>query len=161
MEFMPLAKPFVGPEEEQEIIDTLRRGAIGTGPKTERFERDFARYIGTEYAVGTDSCTNAMHVSLVALGIGHGDEVITTPVTFVSTVNAIMYTGARPVFVDVEPDTLNIDPDRIKAAVTDRTKAILPVHLYGHPCEMNEILDIASHHNLKVVADCAHAIEAD
>jgi dTDP-4-amino-4,6-dideoxygalactose transaminase len=161
VEFIPVAKPFIGPEEEQEILDTLRSGFIGTGPKTTRFEKEFATYIGRKRAEGIDSCTNSMHMTFEAMGIGKGDEVITTPMTFVATANSIVYTGATPVFVDIQPDTMNIDPDKIEKAVTRHTKAILPVHLYGHPCDMDEILAIAKRHNLKVVADCAHAIEAE
>ena len=161
MEFIPLAKPFIGVEEEQEILDTLRSGLIGTGPKTARFEQEFARYQQRERAVGIDSCTNSLHMALVALGIGPGDEVITTPMTFVATVNSIVYTGATPVFVDVDPDNLNIDPVNIEKAITRKTKAIIPVHLYGHPCDMDAILGIARRHGLKVVSDCAHAIEAE
>ncbi|HEX77016.1 MAG TPA: DegT/DnrJ/EryC1/StrS aminotransferase family protein [Dehalococcoidia bacterium] len=161
MEFMPLTRPFIGEEEEREVIDTLRSGWLATGPKTERFEREFAAYLGRKHALGTNSCTAALHLGLLALGIGAGDEVITTPMTFVATANSIVYTGARPVFVDVEPDTLNIDPRRIADAITERTKAILLVHLYGHPCEMDEIMDIATRFGLKVIGDCAHAIEAE
>ncbi|HEX9896647.1 MAG TPA: DegT/DnrJ/EryC1/StrS family aminotransferase [Dehalococcoidales bacterium] len=161
MEFIPVAKPLMGAEEEQEIIDTLRSGFIGTGPKTAQFEKEFASYIGRKRALGIDSCTNSMHMTFVAMGIGPGDEVITTPMTFVATANSIVYTGATPVFVDVQPDTMNIDPIQIEKAITPRTKAILPVHLYGHPCDMEEILSIAKRHGLKVVSDCAHAIEAE
>jgi len=161
MKFIPLAKPFIGKEEEEEVIDTLRSGLFATGPKTERLESEFATYLGRKHAVGTNSCTAALHLGLLALGIGVGDEVVTTPMTFVATVNSIVYVGARPVFVDVEPDTLNIDPVRIEEALTERTKAIIPVHLYGHPCEMDRILDIAKCHGLKVISDCAHAIEAE
>ena len=161
MQFIPLTKVLIGKEEEEEVIDTLRSGLIGTGPKTERLEREFAAYLGRKHAVGTNSCTAALHLSLLALGVGAGDEVLTTPMTFVATVNSIVYVGARPVFVDVEPDTLNIDPARIQAAITPRTRAIIPVHLYGHPCEMDRILDIARHHDLKVICDSAHAIEAE
>ena len=161
LEFIPLAKPFIGVEEEQEIIDTLRSGLIGTGPKTARFEQEFAQYELRKRAVGIDSCTNSLHLALVALGIGPGDEVITTPMTFVATVNSIVYTGATPVFVDVDPETLNISPERIEKAITRKTKAIIPVHLYGHPCEMDEIMATAKRHSLKVISDCAHAIEAE
>ncbi len=161
VEFIPVAKPLMGAEEEQEVIDTLRSGFIGTGPKTAKFEKEFASYIGRKRALGIDSCTNSMHMTFVALGIGPGDEVITTPMTFVATANSIVYTGATPVFVDVQPDTMNIDPIQIEKAITPRTKAILPVHLYGHPCDMDEILGIAKRHGLKVVSDCAHAIEAE
>jgi len=161
MQFIPLTKPFIGKEEEEEVIDTLRSGLTATGPKTERLEREFAAYLGRRHAVGTNSCTAALHLSLLALGIGTEDEVVTTPMTFVATANAIIYVGARPVFVDVEPDTTNIDPVCIEEAITERTKAIIPVHLYGHPCEMDKILDIAKRHDLKVISDSAHAIEAE
>jgi len=158
---LPLVRTFIGEEEVQEVIDTLRSGLIATGPKTEQFEREFASYIGRKHAIGTDSCTNALHLGLLALGIRKGDEVITTPMTFVATANAIIYSGASPVFVDIEPDTLNIDPEGIKEAITERTKAVIPVHLYGHPCEMDKILEIAKYHGLKIISDCAHAIEAE
>ena len=161
MQPIPMTRPLIGKEEEEEVIDSLRSGLIGTGPKTERLELEFAAYLGRKYAVGTNSCTAGLHLGLLALGIGAGDEVITTPMTFVSTVSSIVYTGATPVFVDVEPHTLNIDPARIEEAITERTRAILPVHLYGHPCDMDRILDIARRHDLKVVGDCAHAIEAE
>ncbi len=161
MQFIPLTKPLIGKEEEEEVIDTLRSGLIGTGPKTERLEREFADYLGRKHAIGTNSCTAGLHLGLLSLGIGRGDEVVTTPMTFVATVNSIIYVGAKPVFVDVEPDTVNIDPVRIEEAITERTRAIIPVHLYGHPCEMDRILDIARRHGLKVISDCAHAIEAE
>ncbi len=161
MEEIPFTKTLIGKEEEEEVLDTLRSTLIGTGVKTEQLEREFAAYQGTRHAVGTNSCTAALHLSLHALGIGPGDEVITTPITFVSTASSIVYTGAKPVFADVEPDTLCIDPACIEAAVTERTQAIIPVHLYGQPCDMDRILDVARRHNLKVVSDCAHAIEAE
>ena len=161
MQFIPLTRSFIGREEEEEVIDTLRSGLIATGPKTERLERDFAAYLGRKHAVGTNSCTAALHLSLLALGIGAGDEVVTTPMTFVATVNSIIYVGAKPVFADIEPDTMNIDPVRIEEAITERTRAIIPVHLYGHPCEMDGILDIARRYSLEVISDCAHAIEAE
>ncbi|UCB42001.1 MAG: DegT/DnrJ/EryC1/StrS family aminotransferase [Dehalococcoidales bacterium] len=161
MEEIPFTRPLIGEEEEAEVVATLRSGLIGTGVKTEHLEREFAAYQGTRHGIGTNSCTAALHLSLHALGIGPGDEVITTAMTFVSTASSIVYTGAKPVFADVEPDTLCIDPARIEAAVTERTRAIIPVHIYGQPCDMDGILDIAQRHNLKVVSDCAHAIEAE
>ena len=161
MQSIPLTKTIIGEEEEAEVIATLRSGLIGTGTKTEQLESEFAAYQGRKCGVGTNSCTAAMHLSLNALGIGPGDEVITTPMTFVSTVSAIIYTGATPVFADVEPGTLCIDPVKIEKAVTERTRAILPVHLYGQPCDMDSIMDIARRHNLNVISDCAHAIEAE
>ncbi len=157
MEFIPVAKPLMGAEEEQEVIDTLRSGFIGTGPKTAQFEKEFASYIGRKRALGIDSCTNSMHMTFVALGIGPGDEVITTPMTFVATANSIVYTGATPVFVDVQPDTMDIDPVQIEKAITPRTKAILPVHLYGHPCDMEEISAVAKKHKLILLEDACQA----
>lgn len=161
MESIPMAKPLIGKEEEEEVLDTLRSGLIGTGVKTEKFEQEFAAYQERKHGIGTNSCTAALHLSLSAFGIGAGDEVITTPITFVATVSSIMYTGATPVFADVQPDTLNIDPARIEEAITERTRAIIPVHLYGYPCDMDRIMDIAERYNLKVISDCAHAIETE
>jgi len=161
MDFIPLAKPVIGKEEENEVIDALRSGLIATGPKTRLLEKEFSGYLGRKHGVGTNSCTAALHLSLIALGVGAGDEVITTPMTFVATANSIIYAGAIPVFADVKPDTMGIDPARIEAAITERTRAIIPVHLYGQPCYMDKILDIAKHHNLKIISDCAHAIEAE
>jgi len=161
MEEIPFSRTLIGKEEEDEVLDTLRSTLIGTGVKTEQLEREFAAYQGTKHGIGTNSCTAALHLSLHALGIGPGDEVITTPMTFVSTASSIVYTGATPVFADIEPDTLCIDPACIEAAITERTRAIIPVHLYGQPCDMDRILYIARRHNLKVVSDCAHAIEAE
>jgi dTDP-4-amino-4,6-dideoxygalactose transaminase len=161
MEEIPFTKTLIGKEEEEEVLDTLRSTLIGTGVKTEQLEREFATYQGRKHGVGTNSCTAALHLSLHAFGIGPGDEVITTPMTFVSTASSIVYTGATPVFADIEPDTLCIDPSKIEVAVTERTRAIIPVHLYGQPCDMERILDIARRHNLKVVSDCAHAVEAE
>ncbi|MSQ11622.1 MAG: DegT/DnrJ/EryC1/StrS family aminotransferase [Dehalococcoidia bacterium] len=158
---MPLIRSYIGVEEEQEVLAALRSGLIGTGPRTERFEKAFAAYLGRKHAIGTDSCTSALHLALRTFGVGPGDEVITTPMTFVATANSIIYAGAKPVFVDVEPDTLNIDPEQVQRAITARTKAVIPVHLYGHPCEMDALAALAKRHRLKVVGDCAHAIEAE
>jgi dTDP-4-amino-4,6-dideoxygalactose transaminase len=130
------------------------------GPNVLNFEKKVARYHGVRQAVGVASCTDALHLSIDALGIGEGDEVITTPFTFFATVESILYTGATPVFVDIEPDTLNIDTRRIEAGVTKRTKAILPVHLFGNPADMGEILRIAKKHRLKVIEDCAQSFGA-
>ncbi len=158
--FLPFSPPYLGEEEIDEVIDTLRSDWITTGPKVKRFERDFAQFIGAPVALAVSSATDAMQVALAALGIGPGDEVITTPMTFCSTVHVIEHVGARPVLVDVEPDTLTIDPAQVERAVTARTRAILPVHLYGHPCAMDELLDIAQRHQLAVVEDAAHALPA-
>ncbi len=158
---IPLAKPYIGVEEEAEVLDTMRSGLIGTGVKTEQLEREFAAYLGSKHAIGTNSCTGSLHLSLHAIGVGPGDEVITTAMTFVSTASSIVYTGAKPVFVDILPDTHCIDPAQVEAAITGRTKAIIPVHLYGQPCDMDSILAIAERHDLAVVNDCAQAIETE
>lgn len=158
--FLPFHRPSLGKAEEREILDTLRSGWITTGPKTIEFEKRFARYIGCKHAIALNSCTAGLHLALVALGIGEGDEVITSPITFPATANVIIHQKARPVFVDVEPDTLNIDPDKIEASITPRTKAIIPIHFAGHPCDMDRILSIAKRYNLAIIEDAAHAIEA-
>jgi dTDP-4-amino-4,6-dideoxygalactose transaminase len=159
-EFLPFSPPLIGEEEIAEVVDTLRSGWITTGPKTKQFEREFAHFIGARSALAVSSATDAMLVGLATLGIGPGDQVITTPMTFCSTVHVIEHLGAQPVLVDVEPDTLNIDPEQVACAVTSCTRAIMPVHLYGHPCEMDALLDIAARHNLYVVEDAAHALPA-
>jgi dTDP-4-amino-4,6-dideoxygalactose transaminase len=158
--FLPFAQPAIGEEEIAAVVDTLRSDWITTGPKTQLFGRRFAEYIGCKNALPLNSCTAGLHTALVALGIGPGDEIITTPMTFTASVNVIEHVGARPVFVDVEPDTLNIDPGKVKTAVNNRTKAIIPVHFGGHPVELDLIHEIASRHDLYVVEDAAHALAA-
>ena len=152
--------PLIGEEEIAEVVDTLRTDWITTGPKSRRFEQEFAQFIGAPAALAVSSATDAMLVGLAALGIGPGHEVITTPMTFCSTVHVIEHLGARPVLVDVEPDTLNIDPRQVARAITPRTRAIMPVHLYGHPCEMETLLDLAERHTLHVLEDAAHSLPA-
>lgn len=159
-EFLPFHRPTIGREEETEVLDTLRSGWLTTGPRTQRFEAEFARYLGARYARGVTSCTAAMHLALVALGVGPGDEVITSPITFPATANVIVHVGATPVFADVEPDTLNLDVDQLEAHITPRTKAIIPVHFAGHPCRMDALAALARKRGLAIVEDCAHAIEA-
>jgi UDP-4-amino-4-deoxy-L-arabinose-oxoglutarate aminotransferase len=132
---------------------------LTTGETVARFERAFASALGRRHAIAVTSCTGALHMSLTALGIGIGDEVITTPMTFIATATAIIEAGARPVFVDVEPDTGNLDPTRVEAAITSRTRAILPVHLYGQMCDMVALRDIASRRGLRIVEDAAHCVE--
>jgi len=158
-DFLPFHKPSFGPEEEKELVDVLRSGWITKSQRTVEFEKRFAEYTGAKYAVGLNSCTAALHLSLVALGIGPGDEVITTPITFAATVNVIEHCGAKPVFADVKADDLNINPEEIKKKITARTRAIIPVHFIGAPCEMDEIFAIADQHGLAVVEDAAHAVE--
>lgn len=160
-EFLPFALPDIGDEEIAEIVDSLRSGWITTGPKTKRFERDFATYLGGEIeAVAVNSATAGLHLALEAIGIGPGDEVITTTHTFTATAEVIRYLNADPVFVDIDPATLNIDVSKIEAAITPRTRAILPVHYGGLACDMTAILDIAARHRLRVVEDAAHALPA-
>jgi dTDP-4-amino-4,6-dideoxygalactose transaminase len=159
-EFLPFHRPTIGREEETEVLDTLRSGWLTTGPRTQRFEAEFARYLGARYARGVTSCTAAMHLALVALGVGPGDEVITSPITFPATANVIVHVGATPVFADVEPATLNLDVDQLEAHITPRTKAIIPVHFAGHPCRMDALVALAKKRGLAIVEDCAHAIEA-
>ena len=159
--FLPFARPLIEKEDIEEVVDTLNSDWLTTGPKTHLFEEEFAKYIGCKYAVAVNSCTAALHISLAALGIGKGDEVITTPYTFVSTVNVILQQGAMPVFVDIKPDTFNINPDSIREKINDKTKAIIPVHFAGQPCEMGKIMKIAKDNNLLVIEDAAHAISAE
>lgn len=158
--FLIFGKPFIGREEIEEVVDTLKSGWWGTGPKTEQFEKAFATYTKAKYALGVNSATAGLHLALKALGVGPGDEVITTPLTFVSTVNVILHCGAIPVFVDVERDSWNIDPRQIEKRITKKTKVILPVHLHGRPSDMDTIMQIAKQHKLFVVEDAAHAAEA-
>lgn len=158
--FLVFGAPAIEEAEINEVVATLRSGWLGTGPKVGRFEAQFRDYIGSKHALAVSSCTAALHLSMIAAGLKPGDEVITTPLTFASTANAILHAGARPVFADVEPDTLNLDPEQVERRVTPRTRAIIPVHLYGRPCNMNALLDIAQWHNLLVIEDAAHAIES-
>ncbi len=158
--FLPFAPPMIGEEEIEEVIDTLRSGWLTTGPKTRRFAEDFAEYTQAPGALTVSSCTAALHLALVSLGVGPGDEVITTPITFAASVNVIEHVGARPVLADVEPDTLNIDPEKIEQAITPATKAIIAVHYAGHPVQLDEIRAIASRHNVHLIEDAAHAIGA-
>ncbi len=158
--FLPFSPPWIGEEEINEVIDTLKSDWITTGPKVKKFEEEFSKYFGAPSALALNSCTAALHTSLVTLGIGPGDEVITTPMTFCASVNVIEHVGARPVLVDVEPDTLNIDHNKIESAITKKTKAILPVHYSGHPVELDAIYEIAERYNLFVIEDAAHAIYA-
>jgi dTDP-4-amino-4,6-dideoxygalactose transaminase len=157
--FLVFGAPQVTDAEISEVVDTLRSGWLGTGPKVARFEEMFRQYIGVEYAMAVNSCTAGLHLSMIVAGLGPGDEVITTPMTFCATVNSIVHTGATPVLVDCDRQTQLIEPQRIEDAITPRTRAIVPVHLCGRPCNMNAIMDIARRHNLLVLEDAAHAIE--
>lgn len=158
---IPISKPFIGQAEKQAVLEVLDSGMLVQGPRVAALEAEFASICGTRYAVATSSGTTALHVALLAHGIGPGDEVITTPFTFAASVNAILYVGARPVFADIEEDTFNINPALVEAAITPRTRAVLPVHLYGYPCDMDALADIARRHHLVIIEDAAQAIGAD
>lgn len=156
---MPFYRHDLGRPELEEIADVFAGPILTTGEKVTQFERMFADYLGRRHALGVTSCTGALHMSLLALDIGPGDEVITTPMTFIATATAIMEAGAKPVFVDVEPDTGNLDARRVEAAITPRTRAILPVHLYGLMCDMRALREIADRRGLAIIEDCAHCVE--
>lgn len=158
---IPISKPYIGDAEKQAVLEVLESGMLVQGPRTAMLEERFAALCGTQYAVATSSGTTALHLALLANGVGPGDEVITTPFTFVASANTIIYAGAKPVFVDIDPETYNINPALIEAAITPRTKAIMPVHLYGYPCDMDAILAIAERHGLALIEDAAQAVGAD
>ncbi|MBN1690971.1 MAG: DegT/DnrJ/EryC1/StrS family aminotransferase [Dehalococcoidia bacterium] len=159
--FLPYHVPSIGEDEIKEVADTLRSGWITTGEKTHRFESEFARYTGAGYAVALNSCTAAMHLALVAAGVGEGDEIITTPYTFAATAAVAIWLKAKPVFVDIDGRSFNINCDLIEAAITKKTRAIMPVHIGGHPCDMDSIMKISSQHNLTVIEDAAHALASE
>jgi len=161
--FIVFGAPPIDEAEIDEVLACLRSGWLGSGPKVAQFERDFAafRRVKATQLAAVNSCTAALHVSMLAADIERGSEVITTPLTFCATVNAILHAGLVPVLADVDPNTQNIDPDAIEAAITSRTRAIVPVHFAGRPCDMDRIMAIARKHNLIVIEDCAHAVEAE
>jgi dTDP-4-amino-4,6-dideoxygalactose transaminase len=153
--------PNLGDDEIDGVVAVMKSGWLGTGPKVAQLEEDFARYKGVGHAAAVNSCTAALHLSLVAAGIGPGDEVITTPMTFCSTVNVIIHAGATPVLADIDPESLNIDPVQVARKITSKTKAILPVHFAGRPANMDALCALANDHDLKIIEDCAHAIETE
>jgi dTDP-4-amino-4,6-dideoxygalactose transaminase len=157
--FIPFHRPSIGEEEIKEVVETLRSGWLTTGPRVARFERDFSDYTSAPHAIALSSATAALHLALAGLGIGPGDEVITTPMTFCATVQAILHVGAIPVLADIGPDG-NIDPEQIEKRITNRTRAVIPVHLAGLPCDMNAIWGLARRHGLHVIEDAAHAAGA-
>ena len=158
--FIVFGSPRIEEDEIQEVVDSLRSGWLGTGPKVAKFEQEFRRYKGEwGHPVAVGSCTAALQLALIASGVGEGDEVITTPMTFCATVNAIIHTGATPVLADIDPDTLNIAPAAIQQCLNNKTKAILPVHFAGRACDMDAICTLANQHDLILIEDCAHAIE--
>ena len=152
-----LAHPMIGDEEKRAVLHVLESGQLAQGPVVAEFEAAFARWIGVKHAVAVSSGTTGLHLALLAHGIGEGDEVITTPFTFIASANAALFVGATPIFADIEPQTLCLDPSLVEAAITPRTKAILPVHLYGHPAQMPELGDIARRRGLLVIEDAAQA----
>lgn len=158
--FVKFSPPLIGEEEIAEVVDTLRSDWLTTGPKTKRFEAEFADFLHAPGGLGLNSCTAALHTALATLEIGAGDEVITTPMTFAATVNVIEQVGARPVLVDVQPDTLNIDPVKVAMAITPRTRALMPVHYAGHPVDLDPLQDVVNECGLFMVEDAAHALPA-
>jgi dTDP-4-amino-4,6-dideoxygalactose transaminase len=160
-EFLPFARPAIGDEEIAELLDTLKSGWITTGPKVERFAREFAEYVGGRFAVPVSSATAGLHVALLALGVGPGDEVVTTPMTFVATLNTIVHCGAVPVLADIDRNTLNVRVEEIEKRIGPKTRAILPVHYVGQPADLDAILELARARNVPVLEDAAHAVGSE
>ncbi|MEB3222813.1 MAG: DegT/DnrJ/EryC1/StrS family aminotransferase [Candidatus Sericytochromatia bacterium] len=158
--FLVFGMPLIEEEEIAEVVATLRSGWLGTGPKTRAFEERFAAHVGVPHALALNSCTAGLHLALDALGVGPGDEVVVPTLTFAATANVVCHVGATPVFVDVDPVTMNLDPAAFEAAITPRTRAVIPVHFAGRPCEMDALVAIARRHGVHVVEDAAHATEA-
>ncbi len=160
-ELLVFGSPLIEEAEIKDVVMAMQSGWLGTGPKVAQFEHDFSVYKNVDNSIALNSCTAALHLSILAAGIGKGDEVITTPLTFCATINAIVHAGATPVLADVNSSTMNIDPQEVEAKITGKTRAILPVHFAGRSCEMNELCRIANQHDLKIIEDCAHAIETE
>jgi dTDP-4-amino-4,6-dideoxygalactose transaminase len=158
--FLPFALPEIGQEEITEVVDALNSGWLTTGPKTSSFENAFSDYLEMPYALAVVSGTAGLHLALEAVGVGPGDQVVTTPYTFTASAEVIRYLGADPVFIDIDPNTFNIDPQKIEEVISERMRAILPVHFGGQACDMAQLIDIANHHELKVIEDAAHALPA-
>jgi dTDP-4-amino-4,6-dideoxygalactose transaminase len=159
--FIPVARPLIGEAEKRAVMEVLDSGQLAMGSRTEAFERAFAAYVGAKHAIGVNSGTAALIVALQAHGVGPGDEVITTPFSFIATATSIIACGATPVFVDIDPFDLNLDPGQVEDAITDRTKAVMPVHLYGHPARIDEIREICEDNELALVEDAAQAHGAE
>lgn len=159
--YISVAKPLIGEEEKRAVMEVLDSGQLAQGSRTEAFEKAFAGYVGTKHAIGVNSGTAALIVALQAHGVGPGDEVITTPFSFIATATSIIACGATPVFVDIDPFDLNMDPNQLEAAITDNTKAVMPVHLFGHPARMTEIAQICEDNELALVEDAAQAHGAE
>jgi len=157
---IPISKPYIGEAEKQAVMEVLDSGMLAQGPRTAKFEERFAQVCGVKHAIATSSGTTALHIALLAHGVGAGDEVITTPFTFIASANSILFTGAKPVFVDIDPETFNLDPRLVEQAITPQTKAIMPVHLYGYVCDMDALQAIADKHGLAIVEDACQAVGA-
>ena len=157
---IPLSRPWIGPEEKAAVIEVLESGMLAQGPRVAALEEAFTGVTGARHAIATSSGTTGLHLALLAHGVGPGDEVITSPFTFIASVNAILFTGAKPVFADIDEATFNIDPARLEAAITSRTKAVMPVHIYGQPCDMDEISTIAQRRGVILLEDAAQAVGA-
>jgi dTDP-4-amino-4,6-dideoxygalactose transaminase len=160
-QFLPFARPALGDEEIAELVDTLKSGWITTGPKVERFTHEFAEYVGGRFAVPVSSATAGLHVALLALGVGPADEVVTTPMTFVATLNTIVHCGAVPVLADIDASTLNVQVEEIEKRLTPKTKAIVPVHYVGQPADLDPLLELAASRRIAVLEDAAHAVGAE
>ena len=160
-ELLVFGSPAIEQAERDEVMAVMQSGWLGTGPKVAQFEQAFSEYKGVAHAAALNSCTAALHLAILAAGIEAGDEVITTPLTFCASINAIIHAGGTPVLADIDPVTMNIDAAQVEAKITSRTKAILPVHFAGRPCEMDALLHLADKHQLKIIEDCAHAIETE
>ena len=154
-QYIPVAKPLIGEAEKRAVMEVLDSGHLAQGPRTEAFEAAFARYIGAKHAIGVNSGTAALIVALQAHGVGPGDEVITTPFSFIATATSIIACGATPVFVDVDPFDFNLDPEKVEAAITDNTKAVMPVHIFGHPARIEELSQLCEENGLALVEDAA------
>lgn len=158
-ETLPFCRAAIGTEEIESVVETLQSGWLTTGPKTRQFEKDLAEYLGAGRVVCLNSCTSALHLALVLKNIGPGDEVITSPITFPSTANVVIHTGADVVFADVSPETMNITPETIEQRITSKTKAVIPVHMAGEPCNMTDIRSLCDARNITLIQDSAHALE--
>ncbi|MBM4062859.1 MAG: DegT/DnrJ/EryC1/StrS family aminotransferase [Planctomycetes bacterium] len=159
--YLVFGQPLIEPPEIDEVVASMKSSWLGTGPKVAEFEKRIAAYKGVPHALALNSCTAGLHLACVVLGLQPGDEVITTPMTFCASVNAIVHAGATPVLADVDPATMNLDPEQVRRKITKRTKALLPVHFAGRPCDMDPLMAIAKEHRLVVIEDCAHAIETE
>ena len=158
--FLVFGSPKIGKAEIKEVVDSLKSGWLGTGPKVTKFENLISEYTGAKYAIALNSATAGMHLSLIACGVKAGDEVITSPMTFAATANVVEHIGAKPVFVDIDLSSMNIDPNKIEAKITNKTRAIMPVHMAGRPCRMDKIKKIAARYKLKIIEDAAHGMGA-